>query len=64
MCISYDGDCLIIIIAVSVPAAVPAAGPAAVCTVIIITFIALLSLCYNLLRFADQYLPRLCLGRG
>jgi hypothetical protein len=47
MCISYDGDYLIIIIAVSV-----------------ITVIVLLSLYYNFLRFADQYLSRLCLGRG
>jgi hypothetical protein len=29
-----------------------------------ITVTILFSLCYNLLRFADQYLPRLCLGRG
>jgi hypothetical protein len=47
MCISYNGDCLIVVIAVSV-----------------ITVTILLSLYYNLLRFVDQYLPHLCLGRG
>jgi hypothetical protein len=53
MCISYDRDYLIIIIAVFIPAIIPTAGPTTISIIIIITSIALLSLCYNLLRFAD-----------